>query len=362
MKSDDRLCRHVHSFFHDYLTAQRNTSPNTLLSYRDTIKLFLSFAAHHLSICVVDLSLDHLTSELVLTFLQHLEEDRGNSIATRNVRLAALHVFFRHVGAHDPLSLRQCQQIISIPAKRGATKTVDYLEREELEAILSQIDRTRPDGRRDYAMLTFTYQTGARVQEVMGLRASDLQLDAPGKARLWGKGRKERILPLWEQTTTLLRGLIEERGLDPRGSELIFVNMQGRPMTRWGFRHVLRKYVRCAARGHQPGTTKHVHPHMLRHTAAVHMLQAGVDPNVIRDVLGHASSATTWGYARINIETKRKAIESYAPAKNEAPPPWHRDKDLLAYLENLGGRRNYVEPCRREGPPSLHSAGSTPHN
>jgi site-specific recombinase XerD len=346
MKSDDRLGRHVHTFFHEYLTAQRNVSPHTQLSYRDTLKLFLSFASHRLSRPVVDLSLDDLTAELVLAFLRHLEEERGNSVATRNVRLAALHAFFRHVGAHDPLSLQRCQQIVAIPAKCGATKTVDYLERDELEAILHQIDRARPDGRRDYAMLTFTYQTGARVQEVLDLRASDLQLNGPATARLWGKGRKERIIPLWDQTAILLRALLEERGVDPRSSQLVFINMHGRPMTRWGFRHVLQKHVRSAAPHRRSATNKHVHPHMLRHTAAVHMLQAGVDPNVIRDLLGHASSATTWTYARINIETKRKAIESYAPAREEAPPLWRRDKDLLTYLESLGRRPGYVEPTK----------------
>ena len=348
MTADNRLSRHVHGFFHEYLTTQRNVSPHTLLSYRDTIKLFLSFASRQLSTPVVDLNLDALTPDLVLTFLNHLESERSNTAATRNVRLAALHVFFRYVGAHDPLSLDKCQRIVSIPKKRTATPAIDYLEREELQIILARIERQTPAGRRDYAMLTFTYQTGARVQEVVGLKACDLQLDPPPQVRIWGKGRKERVLPLWSQTAALLRTLLDERNVDPRSSKPVFVNMRGRPLTRWGFRHALRKYVRAAAQDGSSVANKRIHPHSLRHTSAMHMLQAGADPNAIRDVLGHASSETTWRYARINIEMKRKAIESYKPDAPQGPPVWRKDQDLLTYLESLGKRRDYVEPIQPE--------------
>jgi site-specific recombinase XerD len=344
MTSDNRLSRHVHSFFHDYLTTQRNVSPHTVFSYRDTLKLFLSFASEQLSTPVVDLSLDALTPDLVLTFLNHLETERSNTAATRNVRLAALHVFFRYVGAHDPLSLENCQRIVSIPKKRTTNPAIDYLEREELDDVLTRIDRHTPAGRRDYAMLAFTYQTGARVQEVVGLRACDLQLDSLRQVRIWGKGRKERVLPLWKQTAALLRALLEERNVDPRSSQLVFINMRGRPMTRWGFRHILRKYVSAAKREASSVAHKRVHPHSLRHTLAMHMLQAGADPNAIRIVLGHASSETTWRYARINIEMKRKAIESHKPDASPETPTWRKDQDLLTYLESLGKARDYVKP------------------
>ena len=235
MTPDNRLSRHVHGFFHEYLTTQRNVSPHTVFSYRDTLKLFLSYASQQLSTPVVDLSLDVLTPDLVLGFLNHLETERSNTAATRNVRLAALHVFFRYVGAHDPLSFDNCQRIVSIPKKRTTAPATDYLEREEIEDVLSRIDRRTPAGRRDYAMLSFTYQTGARVQEVIGVRASDLELESLPQVRIWGKGRKERVLPLWNQTAALLRALLEERNVDPRSSQLVFVNMRGRPMTRWVF-------------------------------------------------------------------------------------------------------------------------------
>jgi integrase/recombinase XerD len=348
MKVDSRLSQHVHRFFLDYLTTQRNVSSNTLLSYRDTIKLFLAFAARRLSTEVVDLNVDDLTAVVVLAFLDHLEQERGNGIATRNARLAALRTFYRHIGAHDPLSLEQCQRVVAIPSKRGRTKVVNYLERDELEAILNEIDRDRPEGRRDYAMLSLTYQTGARVSETLTVRACDLELEPPATVRLWGKGRKERLLPLWRRTAVLLNALLEERGVAPQSALPVFVNMRGRPMTRWGFRHVLTKYAAAAAKNGASGlTVKRIHPHLLRHSAAMHMLQSGLDPNVIRDVLGHASSETTWRYARLNLEMKRKAIESYAPTQTDEPPLWHRDKDLLGFLENLGKRGDYVKPIKR---------------
>lgn len=343
MTPDNRLSRHVHGFFHEYLTTQRNVSPNTVFSYRDTLKLFLSYASKQLSVPVVDLTIDVLTPGLVLGFLNHLETERSNTAATRNVRLAALHVFFRYVGAHDPLSFDNCQRIVSIPTKRTTAPATDYLEREEIEGVLSRIDRRTPAGRRDYAMLALTYQTGVRVQEVIGVRACDLQLESLPQVRIWGKGRKERVLPLWNQTAALLLALLAERNVDPRSPQLVFVNMRGRPLTRWGFRHILRKYVSAAK---QDGimAQKRVHPHSLRHTLAMHMLQAGADPNAIRDVLGHASSETTWRYARINIEMKRKAIESHKPNAPTETPVWRKDQDLLTYLESLGKCRDYVKP------------------
>ena len=302
MKSDDRLSRHVHTFFHGYLTSQRNVSPHTLLSYRDTLKLFLQFGSARLGKPVVDLVIDELDVELVLAFLNHLEEDRKNSAATRNVRLAALHAFFKHVAARDPLLLEHCHRIVAIPLKRTGTPAVEYLELEEVEGILGQIDRSTPQDRRDYTLLSFTYQTGARAQEILGVRACDLQLSSPPWVRLWGKGRKERVIPLWEKTAALLSALLAERNIPSESTELVFVNMRGRPLTRWGFNYILKKRCRAAVASSPTLANKRIHPHLFRHTTAVHMLQADADINTIRDVLGHATSQTTWCYARITME------------------------------------------------------------
>lgn len=357
--SDSALAGHLRTFFHDFLIAQRSVSPHTVLAYRDAIKLLLVFAAKHLRKPVARLVFEDLDVETVLGFLDHLETYRNNSVATRNARLAALHVFYQHVAARDPMVFALCQRVLGIPAKRGSSPEVDYLEREEMDAILHAPDRATPAGRRDYALISFAWQTGARVGEIIALRACDLQLDPPPHVRIWGKGRKERVIPLWTNTATVLRAWLEERQVDPRSPAWVFVNLRGYPLTRWGVRHILRKQARTASSSCNTLAQKDVHPHILRHTTAVHMLQAGADPSAIRDVLGHASPETTWRYARINLDMKRKAVESYAPLgpeKRSPVPIWQRQPDILAELEAIGRRRDYVEhetsPHRRVTPNS----------
>ncbi len=341
------LSRHVSTFFRDYLGALRNVSPHTMQSYRDALKLFFIFSAARLRKKLVLLDLGDFSVELVLGFLAHLEKERKNGITTRNVRLAALHVFFRHIAAQDPAQLELCQRIQGIPFKRGPRPTVRYLEAAEMDALLKAIDRSTLDGRRDYALIALTYQTGARVQEIIALRASDLQLDAPAHVRIWGKGRKERIVPLWPQTAALVRKWLAEREIDPRSSAPVFVNRDGNPLTRWGVNYILKKHAAKAKKTCPTIAKKRIHPHILRHTAAVHMLVSGVDPAGIRDVLGHASAETTWRYARLNLEMKRKAIETCAingPKISPAlPSRWRRDADLLAELEAIG-KRDVVQP------------------
>ena len=345
MSTDTQLGDLVHRFFSDYLVSQRDVSRHTVLSYRDAVKLWLTFASRHLDKPVTALVLDDLGVDLTLAFLDQLERRRANTVATRNVRLAALHVFFRYVASQDPTRVALCQRVIGIPLKQTLTPSVEYLEREEMEAIFKQIPLSTPRGRRDHTLLCFAYQTAARVQEIVTVLACDLQLDPPASVRLWGKGRKKRVLPLWAQTTALLRALLEERRVDPRASTPVFVNMRGRSLTRWGVRYILGKYAKAAAAAGSTLAHKRVHPHTLRHTSACHMLQAGVDPNAIRDVLGHSSSATTWRYARINMEMKRKAIEACTPeaARPRSPVPvWHQEQGLIEQLEAIGRQNAYV--------------------
>ena len=359
MPSDNILAGHLRTFFHNHLIGQRNVSPHTVLAYRDAIKLLLVFAAKRLRKPVARLVFDDLSVETVLSFLNHLETDRHNSIATRNARLAALHVFYRHVAARDPIAFALCQRVLSIPAKRGPSPEVDYLEREEMDAILRAPDRATPAGRRDFALISFAWQTGARVGEIIALRACDLQLDPPPNVRIWGKGRKERVVPLWTNTAAILRAWLDERQVDRRSPAPVFVNLRGQPLTRWGVRYILTTHARTASTTCPKLVQKNIHPHVLRHTTAVHMLQAGADPSAIRDVLGHANPETTWKYARINLEMKRQAVESYAPigSKEISPTPiWHRQPDLLVELEAIGRRCAYVEhqtsPHRRVTPDS----------
>jgi integrase/recombinase XerD len=345
MKPDNTLGRHLHTFFHDYLTTQRSVSPHTVLAYRDSLKLLLRFAAARIGKGVDALVLEELGVDTVLAFLDHLEGTRGNSVATRNARLAGLHMFYRHVAARDPASFDLCHRVLGVPVKRAPKPTTHYLEREEWDGILQQVDRSTPAGRRDYALLAFTYQTGERVEEVVSLRACDLELDVLPQVRIWGKGRKERVVPLWPSMAALLRGWIEERKIDPRGTAPVFVNMRGRPLTRWGVGYLLRKYARAASVTIPAVAAKRIHPHVIRHTTAVHMLDAGADTSAIRDLLGHASAETTWRYTRIRMDRKRKTIEACAPpaeGNDSAVPIWRRDPDLLAKLEAIGRRQDYV--------------------
>jgi integrase/recombinase XerD len=345
--SKSELGRHLHTFFNEYLTKHRNVSAHTILAYRDAVKLLLHFAATRFCKNVDALNLDELGVETVLMFLDHLEDERNNSLATRNARLAALHAFCRHIASCDPARFDFCQRILGIPFKRAPRPTTYYLEKEELEAILGSIDRSKPAGRRDYALLALAYQTGVRVAELVSIRACDLQLDQLPQVRIWGKGRKERLIPLWPTTATLIRDWIDERNIDSRGTDFVFVNMRGQPLTRWGVNYILKKYSRVAEAVIPTVASKPVHAHVLRHTTAVHMLDSGADTSAIRDLFGHATSETTWRYTKIRMERKRKLIESCAPSNSEnesTVPLWRSDPGLLEQLENIGRRRDYVKP------------------
>ena len=203
--SPNLLARCLRDYFTEHLPRLRGMSPHTILNYRDSLVLFLRFLAGHRKRPVHDLSLEDFEPNCILAFLNYLEQERKNSVPTRNVRLSAIHAFFRYVGAQYPEQLERSQRILCVPFKRGSQRVIEYLERSEIEAVLSRIDRSVPDGRRDYALLATMFNTGARVQEVIDLRARDLQLTRPYQVRLFGKGRKERFCPLWRQTAEVLR-------------------------------------------------------------------------------------------------------------------------------------------------------------
>lgn len=339
MIPNDALGQHLHTFFHEYLTTQRAVSPHTVLAYRDAFKLFLCFVMERHGRKVEEIALSDLGVDTVLDFLAYLEHDRQNSVVTRNARLAALHTFYRHVAARDPTSFDLCQRVLGIPTKRTDKSIVNYLEHDEMDIILRSIDRKASSGRRDYALIAFAYQTGARVQEIITLRACDLQFDVLAQVRILGKGRKERIIPLWAKTADLLRALLDERKVDPRSNAVVFVNARGRPLTRWGVRYILRIHADVAGLICPTVAQKNVHPHIIRHTMAIHMLEAGADTSVIRDLLGHESAETTWRYTRVGMEMKRKIMEaSAAHGAVDAPkvPVWRRNSDLLAQLEAIG--------------------------
>ncbi len=334
MHSNEILGRQITFFFRDYLLLQRGASVHTIHSYRDTLRLLLVFIAERVGRRVSDLTLDDLDAQAILGFLEHIEHERGVSAATRNIRLAAIRTFFRIVAANVPSAFEQCQQVLAIPAKRATRKPIDYLERDEMEALLSVIDRTHPLGRRDYALFAFMYNSGARIQEALDLNAVDLQLRRPFHARLMGKGRKERICPIWPETAQVLRDLLEEREIAETAPEAVFVNRQGNRLSRKGAAYLLRKHVTVAGKVSHTLTRKRVHPHSLRHTTAMHMLRAGNDRNVVADFLGHAHVTTTDQYCHIDLEMKRKAIEACTPPTKRSRSRW-RQPDVLEFLEGL---------------------------
>jgi integrase/recombinase XerD len=331
------LARSIHDFFSDYLPRLRGLSPHTVCSYRDTFSLLLRFAGSHRHRSVAAFDLEDIDTELILAFLEHLEDNRGNCSSTRNVRLAALHAFFRYLASRYPDRLEQCQRILAVPFKRSGSRPVEYLEYEEIEAVLVAVDRSSPEGRRDYALIATMFNTGARVQEILGLSPTDLQLIRPFHARLFGKGRKERLCPLWPQTARLLRELLVECGLDPHSPQPLFRNHHGEGLSRYGARYILAKYCKQASVSAPSLASKRLHPHSMRHSSAVHLLKAGVDLVTISHWLGHASVNTTNRYTSIDLEAKREAISKIALPDDggSAGRSWRTDPSILEWLESL---------------------------
>jgi len=330
------LASALNGFFIDYLPRQRALSTHTLHSYRDSLKLLLQFVAGKngdpTQLCIEALSLECITA-----FLHHLERARGNQSGTRNVRLSAIHSFFRYVGGQYPEHLAQSQRILSLPFKRTDTREIQHLEFDEIQAILGVIDQSTGQGHRDLALLSLMFNTGARVSELVGLQTADLRLASPASVLLRGKGRKERTCPLWPETARLLQKLVEERGLKCSQSATVFLNHRGTPLTRFGIRLILHKHIAKAAQRKPSLNKKRLHPHSLRHSTAVHLLRSGVDLSTIAHWLGHASVNTTNKYLVVDLEAKREALAKAKPLLNgrRRYPKWHRDRNLIAWLEKL---------------------------
>ncbi len=307
------------AFFQEYLPQQRGLSQHSIRSYRDAVVLWLQFTATDAKRRIEKLDLADFTGDRAERFLAHLEKDRGNGIATRNARLAALHTFARYLSSRYPERLGEFQWILGIPFKRGARDApVEYLESKDIEELLGRIDRRTTAGQRDYALFAVMCNTGARVQEVLGLRVSDLRLDAPEQVRLLGKGNKIRLCPLWPKTAKILRDLIESQGHGDRdrASAFVFKNRMGGPLTRFGVRYLLRKYLPDYL---SPARRRRIHPHSLRHTTAIHLLKSGIDFATISQLLGHSGLQTTMRYARADLDLKRQALSQVFPDALGAP-------------------------------------------
>lgn len=332
----DELLSLTQSFFREHLERTCGASAHTVRAYRDSLQLFFSFIARTAGCSVAKLKLADLDVQAVKAFLFHLESQRANSIATRNCRLTALRSFFAHLVRHDLTRAAQYQQILALPLKRTASAPAAYLEPEEMAIILQQPDRRSALGLRDRALLLFIYNTGARVSEALAVRLQDLSLTRPRQVRLYGKGKKERLCPLWDETAVAIKQLAQLGHTSP--DESIFRNRHGEPLTRDGVACLLRKYTALAARKLPALRRRHVTPHVLRHSCAVALLQAGNDPTVIRDYLGHASVATTNRYISSNLQMKREALDRFWRHAGLSPThaaPWKPKPDLMAFLTSL---------------------------
>lgn len=319
-------------FFIERLMQQQNASPRTVESYRDTFRLLLKFAQQRLNRPPEKLTFVEFNSALITDFLDHLETIRHNSIRSRNARLAAVHAFCHFVAMQYPPALYVVQQILSIPSKRFEKPLLGFLTREEVQALLVAPNPVTWFGQRDRAMLTLMYNTGARVSELTGILVADVTLTSVQWVRLRGKGRKQRTVPLWDETGSVIRAWISGQGLKPE--QPLLPNRYGRPMTRANVAERFGLAVAIAGKTCPQLLTRHVSPHSMRHAVAMHLLQSGTDISVIAIWLGHESPMTTHGYVEADDAMKERALAAIQPP-DVTTTRYHPSDALLKFLEEL---------------------------
>lgn len=328
------LGRLLHGYFEDHLKAQKGLRPASVRSYRDALLLFLRFVAQDRRCRLTRLTAADLTAARVLKFLAFIEQQRHNHVRTRNQRLTALKTFFDWMAGQVPEIWSEAEQVAAIPSRRVPPVRASYLERDEVESLFAGLPKSGALALRDRALLLFLYNTGARVQEVADLRLGNLDLSRK-RVHLHGKGDKWRVCPLWDETIDLLQSLVMEAEPD----RPVFVSQRGQALTRFGIYKIVRRHTRSLDL-HRHGAAPTVSPHQIRHSTAVHLLESGVEPNVIRNWLGHVSLATTSHYAEITVAMKEKALAcSSAPLNAGAGLPngrhWKNDRSLLNWLKSL---------------------------
>jgi site-specific recombinase XerD len=326
----------VRRFLLEHVVGERNLAINTQRSYRDTLALLIPFTAHTLRKSVDTLTVPDMGADLVRAFLQQQEQTKHWSPTTRNQRLAAVRAFARFVGQRSPENIEWCGQIRAVPFKRAAKIQITYLEKPEMDGLLAAPDRGNVQGRRDYALLLFLYNTGARADEAAQLKIKDLLLaQVPlrdySSVQIHGKGNKVRYCPLWPHTVKELAQLVTGR----TPTEAVFLNRCRRPITRFGIHTMVERYVRKASASFPSLNNKRVSPHSIRHTTATHLLRAGVDINTIRAWLGHVSIDTTNIYAEIDLEKKAQALAHCEIKETKPAKRWREDTGLMAFLKSL---------------------------
>ena len=332
--------KHLSNYFLKYLPGERAASHNTILSYRDTFVLFLGYMKTKKEIPAEKLCLANITKPVIVEFLNWLQDERKSSNSTRNYRLAAFHSFFSYLQYEIPEKINQWQEILSIKVKRTDKKSICYLTLDGIKLLFEQIDTTHRQGRRDLALLTLMYDTGARVQEIIDLSPTDLRLENPAIVKLFGKGRKERIVPLQEEPVKILIAYMSENQLDKQenNKQPLFFNNRGEKLTRSGITYILNHYIENARKCNPKLIPNRISPHSIRHSKAMHLLQAGVNLIYIRDILGHITIQTTEIYARADSKQKREALEKayidVIPEKNKSGS-WENNETLLNWLKNM---------------------------
>lgn len=323
----------LQDFFQRRLIAERGASAHTIASYRDTFELLFRYVEQLTGHAPSALTLEDLDAPVILDFLDHLETERGNSARTRNLRLTAIRSFWRYASMRDPTSLAIAQRVLAISSKRFDRPVVDFLSREEVEALLDAPDRSTWSGQRDALLFAVLYNTGARVSEVTRLRITDVLLDRACALHLHGKGRKERVVPLWKSTAKQLR--IWFSHIDRTADAPVFPNRSGQPLSRSGVQQRLRLAIKKAAERCPSLVERPISPHTLRHTTAMHLLQSGVDITVIALWLGHEDTATTHQYVEADLAMKESALKRLEDPGSRRPARFKAHRSLLAFLDGL---------------------------
>ena len=325
------------SFFENHLKLQKGLRPGSIRSYRDTMKLFLSFVARSAGKPITRLDLADLSSQCVLEFLRMIETERHNKAQSRNQRLAALHTFYRFLATEHSEMLHEAERVEGIPKKRSQPPATRYLERDQIDHLFGQLPEQGSQALRDQALLMMLYNTGARVQEIVDLRVGDVDLEGALRVRLHGKGDKWRSCPIWPQTAALLKQLDTVKAGNKVAS--LFVSNRHQALTRFGVYKLVKRLTKDQVTTDTGNERNGISPHVFRHTAAVHLLEAGVEVNVIRAWLGHVSLDTTNRYAEITLRTKQVALKTCLPPTTSAIHRegigWRKDQDLMKWLQSL---------------------------
>jgi site-specific recombinase XerD len=340
MKRTNDFAWYLASFLTKYLPGEKNMSVNTIASYRDTFRLFLLFCEEKKGISPDQITISLLTKELVIGFLDWLEQERHCSTVSRNQRLSSIHGFVKYVQKEVPENLFALQRVLGISSRKTGKTIVPYLAEDELKILFQQLDVKTKQGKRDLVLLALMYDSAARVQEIVDLKVKDVRLNSPAVITLHGKGNKARQVPILGRTKDLLSGYLEDHKKYPWGIAIadapVFYNQKHQQLTRWGISYILDRYVESAKESVGFTVNFPVTPHVLRHSKAMGMLKAGISLIYIRDFLGHSDVSTTEVYARADSEMKRKALEeSYKDLYTEEMPKWEDDENLMQWLKDL---------------------------